>query len=98
MPAAFLIIPISIRCKITFYFTSKGQIFFLSFNLGTYGASKNLATADECTTCPPGKYCAEEGLDTWSGDCEGGFYCIGNATHKSPNDGITGIICPKGKQ
>ncbi len=69
----------------------------LSCFSGTYGATTHLSAANECTNCPSGKYCEREGLDTWTGDCQAGYFCISGAKLKAPNDGGTGYICPQGK-
>ena len=39
---------------------------------GTYSDKMNLASADECTSCPGGMYCGEEGLTAPSGPCQAG--------------------------
>ena len=64
--------------------------------LGTYGDRTGLANVSQCVPCPRGKYCGKPALDIWSGDCTAGYYCIQSAQSLTPNDGVTGIICPKG--
>lgn len=71
------------------------MIFFL-LNTGTYGDRAGLSNAVECTDCPSGKYCASEGLSSWTGDCDAGYFCMGKAEEKAPNDMITGMMCPTG--
>ena len=64
--------------------------------IGTYGDRVGLSNATECTDCPSGKYCESAGLSTWTGDCDAGYFCIGKAEEKAPNDMLTGMICPTG--
>ena len=46
--------------------------------------------------CPAGKFCSGTGKSSWSGVCSAGYLCKGKASISNPNDGITGVICPKG--
>ncbi|OAF70026.1 hypothetical protein A3Q56_02216, partial [Intoshia linei] len=46
--------------------------------------------------CSPGKYCETKGLSQVTGNCVAGYYCISGAKTKTPTDGATGDICPKG--
>ena len=55
-----------------------------------------LEEAVDCTQCPGGRYCTQEGLSAPEGDCNGGYYCILGADRPSPTDGVTGDICPTG--
>lgn len=64
--------------------------------VGTFNDKTQRRNVDECTPCPSGKFCQGEGNDYWTDDCSAGFYCIAGAYNMSPNDGITGVICPKG--
>ena len=77
-------------CSYPFY------VVYLLFALGTYGAATHLRTAADCTKCPSGKYCEREGLSTWTGDCDAGYFCVSGAKFKAPTDGTTGYICPTG--
>lgn len=54
-----------------------------------------MASADECTGCPAGKYCVNGNI---TGDCSPGFLCIqsGSATPPSPFDDAVGGPCPSG--
>lgn len=63
---------------------------------GTYNDILYLKKIDECTPCPSGQYCGQEGLSSPSGFCDGGFYCLSGASVAAPIDGVTGNICPKG--
>lgn len=54
-----------------------------------------MASASECQSCPPGKFCNETGLNAPPGDCLAGYLCLGNATEPAPNDGTNGP-CPVG--
>lgn len=69
---------------------------FYFFLVGTYGAKDKLHMKRECTDCPSGKYCEGTGLDTWSGECQEGYYCLGRSSKKAPDDGVTGMKCPPG--
>ena len=51
--------------------------------------------------CPGGQYCAGTGLQTSSGNCTNGYYCISLATTPNPNDSTggpcsAGYYCPSG--
>lgn len=63
---------------------------------GSYGNSKRLRRSQECTPCPAGKYCSGIGEITTSGNCAAGYLCINGSSTATPNDGITGTICPAG--
>ena len=63
---------------------------------GTYSDSTQLKEVTECTACPGGLYCGQEGLTMPSGDCHGGFYCTSGAWTPTPTDGVSGDICPVG--
>jgi hypothetical protein len=63
---------------------------------GTFSDITHLKSTSECSQCPGGQYCGQEGLTTPSGDCSAGYYCIGGASSSTPTDGITGDICPMG--
>ena len=39
---------------------------------GTYSDTEGLSDVTQCTACPGGKYCADEHMTTWSGDCDAG--------------------------
>ncbi|CDJ42188.1 hypothetical protein, conserved [Eimeria tenella] len=55
-----------------------------------------LVSEDQCTKCPPGKFCSMASSSSPSGNCEPGFVCYGGATIATPTDGITGAQCPRG--
>lgn len=69
---------------------------FFFFFLGTYSDKHYLTNSSECQSCPRGRYCGFEGRTTWTGPCEAGFYCIGGASVKTPQDNTTGYRCPQG--
>ena len=48
--------------------------------------------------CPPGKACVGQGIESVGGavDCDAGYFCIGGATGRRPQDGRTGERCPPG--
>eukprot|EP00960_Hanusia_phi_P063233 765413-Hanusia_phi.AAC.1 len=51
---------------------------------GSLSATQNLASEDECTACPPGKYCGTSGLQSPTGDCFAGHMCLQGAIY--PNE------------
>ena len=51
---------------------------------GTWNNGTGLSSADECTLCPNGYYCATDGLDAPSGPCSAGHFCRLGATTPSP--------------
>eukprot|EP00057_Strongylocentrotus_purpuratus_P012752 XP_011667226.1 PREDICTED: neurogenic locus notch homolog protein 3 [Strongylocentrotus purpuratus] len=78
---------------------------------GTYRVEPSAQEVGDCPSCPPGKYCGETGLSTWSGDCAAGHYCIGGADTSHPyvtecaNSTIlgggecpAGYYCPEGTE
>lgn len=48
------------------------------------------------TQCTRGKYCPDPGLLEPFYDCEGGHYCNLGSYLPTPEDGVTGNVCPKG--
>ena len=64
---------------------------------GTYNPSTRLEREDQCLDCPAGKYCETPGLDTWTGDCQAGYWCILASDSATPTDDVTGSECPEGK-
>jgi len=64
---------------------------------GTFSNKTKLNNYTECTDCPVGKYCETEGLHEPTDDCAAGYYCIAAAATRTPNDGVTGKVCPKGE-
>ena len=64
---------------------------------GTYNPSTRLEREGQCLDCPAGKYCETPGLDTWTGDCQAGYWCILASDSDTPTDGVTGRECPEGK-
>ena len=62
--------------------------------IGTWSNSTGLATIDECQACIGGYYCDSLGQTEPTGPCDERYYCSGNATTPTPNDGgITGAPC-----
>ncbi|PIK41162.1 hypothetical protein BSL78_21986 [Apostichopus japonicus] len=47
------------------------------------------------TLCDPGTYCQTDGLDSPTGNCSAGYYCVLGASSPAPND-TTGAVCPVG--
>lgn len=63
---------------------------------GTYSDQFYLKASDECTPCPGGMYCGQEGLSEPSGLCHGGYFCKQGAALPNPTDDVTGSICEEG--
>ncbi|KAL8273758.1 hypothetical protein Esti_002358 [Eimeria stiedai] len=89
LPASVISCPAGYTCP-------EGAIVPIPCPIGTYKATVGNS---ECLACPPGRYCAHEGvaLPTGDGLCSQGFYCRGGATNAAPTDEETGKICPKYK-
>ncbi|XP_071497018.1 uncharacterized protein [Diadema antillarum] len=64
---------------------------------GTYNPSTRLERVDQCLDCPAGKFCGTPGQDSWTADCQAGYWCIGASSSATPNDGMTGEECPEGR-
>lgn len=57
---------------------------------GTYMPDERAASEEDCVDCDPGMYCGDEGLDTPSGNCEGGYYCTRASASATPmNDSVS---------
>ena len=63
---------------------------------GTYGDRIKLGNITQCTDCPGGMYCAQDGLPAPNGSCIAGHYCSGGAIVNNPTVQAYGGICPKG--
>eukprot|EP01029_Cantina_marsupialis_P004433 TRINITY_DN14448_c0_g2_i1.p1 TRINITY_DN14448_c0_g2~~TRINITY_DN14448_c0_g2_i1.p1 ORF type:complete len:1632 (+),score=579.25 TRINITY_DN14448_c0_g2_i1:1-4896(+) len=79
---------------------------------GTFNAGVNLKSADECTPCTAGSYCASTGLSAVEGPCTAGYFCLLGAQNSQPVENFvhgysgdtvvppdvdnSGDICPKG--
>ena len=68
----------------------------VSCPVGTYAPDPRRATAAECLSCTPGMYCPDSALDTPTGPCSDGYYCLGGASFATPLGNVTGDICPQG--
>lgn len=64
--------------------------------LGTFSNRTHLTSSDECTPCPPGKFCSGTANMIWDGDCSAGYWCIQGANQQAPTDGNTGRQCSPG--
>nr|XP_057935999.1 SCO-spondin isoform X4 [Doryrhamphus excisus] len=60
--------------------------------LGSVRNSTGGVSLESCSTCPPGHYCATEGLSKPSGPCAAGFYCPLEFSSTAPYT----LACPKG--
>lgn len=65
--------------------------------VGTYGKTDTLKSIDECSDCPPGKFCDSEGLMNYTGLCDAGYWCYSKAEASRSLVDSTGLygICPK---
>ena len=63
---------------------------------GTYLPVTGSIDETDCVPCLPGHYCDIQGLANTSGQCDARYYCSGQAVYATPNDGISGNICPHG--
>ena len=64
---------------------------------GTYSNETGLWNISQCISCPPGMFCAGEGLTSPSGLCSPGYFCNEDASTATPMDDITGGECPRGR-
>ncbi|KPP71460.1 SCO-spondin-like [Scleropages formosus] len=71
------------------FYCPKGTSHMLPCPSGTFNPLEGAASADACVPCLPGKYCAGSGLDSPSGLCWPGHYCVLGANSPAPN--TTGI-------
>lgn len=56
----------------------------------TYMPRENATSEEDCVSCDAGMYCGQSGLDTPSGECEGGYYCTGGSYSATPrNDSVS---------
>ena len=61
---------------------------------GTYSTATELSSANQCTACPPGVFCASTGATAPTGPCSAGFYCIGGSSTATPTEGFdAGYTC-----
>ena len=68
----------------------------MACDAGTYQPYVRMTNVTACLSCDPGKYCNSTGLESVTGDCMEGFYCISGSSSSAPMDGVTGDICPAG--
>ena len=64
--------------------------------IGYYNPTTSSTNISACIDCTPGHFCEQTGLSMESGPCQSGYFCSGAATVSTPNDGVTGDICPPG--
>ena len=53
---------------------------------GTFAPNLQTEREVDCTDCTPGSYCETTGLDAPTGECNGGYYCLGAAISATPFD------------
>jgi hypothetical protein len=88
---------IQLDCPLGFYCDSVSN-YPVMCPKGTYGATINLRSASDCTSCPAGKTCSQPGLTAPDGDCDAGYFCSGGASTPRPAGGLCpiGAYCPRG--
>ncbi|OAF70389.1 hypothetical protein A3Q56_01861 [Intoshia linei] len=70
--------------------------------LGTFRNLVQGKTIGDCLACTAGSYCSLTGLIAVEGQCDGGYYCGGNAKSSSPvtdtlnGHCLSGQVCPPG--
>ncbi len=65
-------------------------------SLISFSDRTQLEEAGDCTPCPGGQFCGQQGLSWPQGNCAGGYYCEQGADTPTPTDGVTGDVCPTG--
>lgn len=54
--------------------------------IGTYNpVLGGTSISTHCLNCPPGRYCANKGLSTPTGDCNAGYFCLESAETNRPS-------------
>ena len=80
------------------HFCVGGQGFMEKCPIGTFAASGELRSEDECQNCSAGFYCESSGLTAVTAPCAAGWFCTGGATKAQPDDPDEGGICPPGSE
>ena len=78
------------------YYCESGYSRPLPCPKGTYGDRTKLGHILQCTDCPGGLYCAQDGLPAPNGTCDAGYFCSGRAILQNPVNQTYGGICPAG--
>lgn len=63
---------------------------------GTWSNATNLKAESDCTPCPAGYYCQQNGLIEPEGLCREGYYCPISSNVPNPIVCPIGLHCPKG--
>ncbi|XP_031989756.1 SCO-spondin-like isoform X5 [Corvus moneduloides] len=63
---------------------------------GTWNGQRGAQDVTWCLPCAPGFFCNMSGQDAPVGLCAQGYYCTGRTTTATPEDGVTGDLCPRG--
>ena len=92
------------------YYCPAGTVEALPCPLGTFGSVAGLEEKSDCSDCPGGYFCDEEGL-TWESisdanqlkddyKCDAGYYCESGCRTSAPSSSnvcvLSGGRCPKG--
>jgi len=56
---------------------------------GTFSNQTGLSRLDQCKDCPAQKYCSEYHALTYTGECEGGHYCVRGVDRPHPVENVT---------
>ncbi|XP_035696015.1 signal peptide, CUB and EGF-like domain-containing protein 3 isoform X1 [Branchiostoma floridae] len=66
--------------------------------VGTMNPVSHGSSVSECVLCPAGQYCSGAGLQTPTGHCSAGYFCIPGSQSPTPVDGTCpeGHYCPTG--
>ena len=79
------------------HYCPEGTVSPIPCPMGTYSAKTLNTREDDCQLCGPGRYCTGEGaINATNMPCFEGYICIQGASIPTPNDNITGYICPAG--
>ncbi|CCI46527.1 unnamed protein product [Albugo candida] len=66
--------------------------------IGTFSSDIGLKMREECTRCPPGRFCDATALLLPTGACEPGYFCVIGSTTSTPSlvSDTNAGVCPKG--
>ena len=59
-------------------------------DVGKFGSRTGAQTANDCTPCLAGSYCAEPGATAPTGKCDAGFICLAGSSVPRPNPNDVG--------
>jgi len=98
--------PTGYYCPSKLYFEERGLTYEkIACPIGTYQPNLKGADSTACLACDAQKYCPTEGLATYAGSCDAGYYCKQNAEVANPSSESpygyfgpcpAGYYCPSG--